>query len=270
MLKIFFSILLAANAALFAYQRGYLDTIFPSGREPARMQGQINADRIRIVPQGSAEAPPRNERGEGAAKPDASTLAAAASGAASASASKAQDAPAAPVAPVAAVASATGRGEPKAAEPLVCVDIGNFRSDEARRFGAQLAALSLGDKVSRRGVQDVVTHMVYIPPQGDREGAEKKAGELRRRGIEDFYIIQDNSSLRWAISLGVFKTEEGARAHLANLNQKGVRTARIGERSIASTQTVFRVKDLDAAGREALEKIKAAFPRQEMKACQAQ
>lgn len=268
MLKILFSILLAANAALFAYQRGYLEAIFPSGREPARMHGQINADRIRIVPQGGAGAPAQGERGEGTTKPGAS--AAAASAVASVSVPKAQDVPTVPAALVTAAAQTAGRTDTKTAEPLACVDIGNFSGDETRRFGKQLAALSLGDKVSRRSVQDTVTHMVYIPPQGDREGAEKKVGELRRRGIEDFYIIQDNSSLRWAISLGVFKTEEGARTHLASLNEKGVRTARIGERSIASTQTVFRVKGLDAAGREALEKIKSAFPKQEMRDCEAQ
>lgn len=152
-------------------------------------------------------------------------------------------------------------------EVLLCAEIGNFSPDEARRFSAQLAALALGERVSQRAVQEVATHMVYIPPQADKEGAEKKADQLRQLGIQDFFIIQDNSPLRWGISLGVFKQEEAARAHLTSLNQKGVRSARIGQRSVSSSLTAFRLRDIDAGTKSALEKIKAGFPKQDMRDC---
>jgi hypothetical protein len=38
---------------------------------------------------------------------------------------------------------------------------------------------------------------VYIPPQGSKEGAEKKAGELRALGVSNYFIMSDNSPLRW-------------------------------------------------------------------------
>lgn len=97
---------------------------------------------------------------------------------------------------------------------------------------------------------------------------EKKAGELRKLGVEDFFIIQDNSPMRWGISLGVFKQEDAARTHLAALNQKGVQSARIGQRTVTSSQVAFQIRDLDKEGKAAFDKIKAGFPRQETRKCQ--
>lgn len=156
----------------------------------------------------------------------------------------------------------------KQEEVVACAEIGNFNPEEAKRFTAQLVALSLGERLSQRPVQEVASHMVYIPPLADKDAAEKKAGELRRMGINEFYIIQDNSDLRWSISLGVFKLEEAARAHLTNLSQKGVRSARIGQRSVASNAVVFQVRELDTTAKSALQKISADFPKQELRNCE--
>ncbi len=217
MLKFFFWILLLANAGLFAYQQGYFAVLLPSGREPARMDNQLNADKIRLVP---------------------------------------------PPPPVPAPAAV------KTEEVVACAEIGNFNPEEAKRFTAQLVALSLGERLSQRPVQEVASHMVYIPPLADKDTAEKKAGELRRLGVNDFYIIQDNSDLRWSISLGVFKLEEAARAHLVSLSQKGVRSARIGQRGVTSNAVAFQLRELDANTKSALEKISADFPKQELRNCE--
>ncbi len=220
MLKFFFWILLLANGGLLAYQHGYFEALLPSGREPARIGNQLNADKIKLIPP-SAPQP-------------------------------VSDAP--PAAQAAAAAA--------------CTEIGNFNPDEAKRFSAQLASLALGERLLARPVQEVASHMVYIPPQVDKESADKKASELRRLGVEDFFIIQDNSPLRWGISLGVFKMEEAARTHLANLNQKGVRSARIGQRSVTSNLVAFQLKELDADAMSVVEKVKAGFAKQEMRKCE--
>jgi hypothetical protein len=245
MLKFFFWIVLLANAGLLAFQQGYLDTLFPSGREPGRVNNQLNPDKIRLLPAGAVAPAPVP--------------------AVSAASTTATAVAPPPVSDAVMSAISTARKP----DTLSCADIGNFSADEAKRFSAQLAPLSLGDRLAQRSVQEIVSHLVYIPPQGDKEGADKKAGELRRLGITDFYVIQDNSPLRWGISLGVFKTEEAARGHLVHLNQKGVRTARIGQRNVAANLVAFRLKDLDAGARNAVEKIKAGFPKQEMKGCEA-
>lgn len=216
MLKFFFWTMLLANGALLAYQQGYFDTMVPSGREPARMKAQLNADKITLI---------------------------------------AEPAPA----PVPAAAAKP--------ETIACVEIGNFNPEDAKRFGEQLATLSLGERVKEREIREAASHMVYIPPLADKAAAEKKAGELRKLGIEDFFIIQDNSSMRWGISLGVFRQEEAARTHLDNLNKMGVRSARIGQRGVASTAVAFQLREIDAETKRALDRIKEGFPKQEMRVC---
>lgn len=248
MLKFFFWLLLLANAALFAYQRGYLESVLPSGREPARLARQFNADKIKLI-----SAPPAAEEEQ---TPPAESQPATA------------PTPGTPAATTASVAAVPAPGPVPAKSTVpTCIEIGNFTADEAKRFGAQLAVLALGPRLSQHPVQQAASHIVYIPPQGSKEGAEKKAGELRHLGVKDFFIIQNDSSLRWGISLGVFKQESTARAYLAGLNQKGVHSARVGEYGGTNSLVAFRLLGLDAKAKETLDKIKAGFPRQQTRVC---
>lgn len=71
---------------------------------------------------------------------------------------------------------------------------------------------------------------VYIPPLADKLAADKKAGELRQLGITDYFIIQDNSPNRFAISLGVFSSEKGGQDRFTEVKTKGVKSARVSIR----------------------------------------
>jgi hypothetical protein len=153
-----------------------------------------------------------------------------------------------------------------------CTEVGNFTAAGARRFSDQLASLKLGDKVVQKLTQDVTSHMVYIPPQDGREGAERRVAELRRLGIGDFYVIPDsfpNPALRSGVSLGIFRTEEAAKAYVGQLISRGVRSARIIARRSGAGKQVFQLRDLSPEARTALENIKSAFPDQEIRACSA-
>lgn len=259
MLKFFFWILVLANAGLFAYQQGYFDAFVSSGHEPARMKDQLNADKIKLIP-----APPPAPV---AAPAPASTPVPAPAPAEPAAASEPAVADATPAKTVAEKTQEEKKPEDKKPQLIACTEIGNFGPEDAARFAAQLARASLGEGVTKRPIQEATSHIVFIPPQADKESAEKKASELRSLGIEDFFIIQDNSNLRWGISLGVFKQEEAARTHLANLNQKGVRSARIAPRTVSSSMVAFQLHNLDAEKKKTLDKIKADFPKQEIHRC---
>jgi hypothetical protein len=160
-----------------------------------------------------------------------------------------------------------GQGDKKG-DVLACVELGNFQPSEAPRIEDRLKQLALGDRQARINIVDVASHIVYIPPQGSKEGADKKAGELRRLGINDFFVVQDQSNLRWAISLGVFKSEDAAKAHLANLNSRGVHTARVGARAVSSTKFAYQLHTLSPEEKARVDSIKADFPNQEMRNCQ--
>jgi hypothetical protein len=234
MLKFFFWLLLLANAGLFAYQQGYLDSMMGDSREPKRLSAQLNADKIKLLPVAA--------QGVAAGKAPAS-----AASAASAASSEVADSP------------------ESSAAPQACIEIGNFAEADAKRFEAQLAPLALGTHLLKRNIAEPAGFLVFMPPQGSKEGADKKAGELRRLGVTDFAIMQD-PNMRWAISLGVFSTQDAAKARLAELNKQGVRTARIGPR-LSAAKIAFQLRDLDAAARDKLDKIKAGFPQQDKRDC---
>ncbi|MFC5473139.1 SPOR domain-containing protein [Paraherbaspirillum soli] len=151
--------------------------------------------------------------------------------------------------------------------PIACTEIGNFNAAEARKFSSQWAELMPAVKLARRDIQEVASHMVYLPPLGSKEAADKKADDLRQLGITEFFVIQDATPLRYGISLGIFKTEEAAQKQVANLARKGLNGARVGTRSASAHKTAFQLKNLDAPAKAALDKIKADFPAQEMRSC---
>jgi hypothetical protein len=226
-LKFIFWSLLAVNAALFAYGRGYLGHFSGNEHEPERLLNQLNASKLAIISADQAN------------KAAAST------------------------------AAAVNDAKPAPAPVQACVEIASFVLADARRFEAQLATLDLGDRQSRHNLPgtEVSSYIVYIPSQGNKEGADKKAGELRALGVTNYFIISDNSPLRWGISLGVFKTDNAAQNQLAALMKQGVRTARVAPRMSGSKLLAFQFREVDADLKAKLEKIRAGFPNAEVHSC---
>ena len=243
MLRFVFWSLLLLNAALFAYAKGFLGNGKGTEEERARIKPQLEAARLTVLTNAQAEA----------AK------------AAPASASTAADQASAP-ATGAAAASAPAAA---AANPLACIDVGTFSAGEARRFESRLAKLDLGERQSREAVQaqDVTSYLVNIPPQGSKEAADRKAGELRNLGVTNFFVMSGDSPMKYAISLGVFKTESGAQALLAQLNKQGVHTARITPRGPQATRYSYRFRDIEADTRERIVAVADAVSSAEAKAC---
>lgn len=230
MLKFLFWILLSINAALFAYGRGYLGNFKGNEREPARMKSQVGADKLKLVP--ASQATP-------------------------AKVSEAASAPA----PV---------PEPVAAAPalIACVEIGNLTAAEARRFETRIAALGPLKPVRQNVTStEVGSYMVHIPPQATRAAADSKAEELKNLGVTNYYVIPDNTPMKWAISLGVFKSENAAKTLLAALNRQGVQGARISGRGTQVTRVNYRFRDIEPAMRDRLDRIAASFPGQRARSC---
>jgi hypothetical protein len=123
-------------------------------------------------------------------------------------------------------------------------------------------------KPTRLEVADPSSHMVLIPPQNDKAGAEKKVAELRTLGVTDYYVLQDppNPELRWGVSLGIFKSEEAARTYLAQMSQKGVRSARVVEYKTPMKKFAFQLP-ADSQALAGIDKLKSAFPNQQARNC---
>jgi hypothetical protein len=153
---------------------------------------------------------------------------------------------------------------------VACIEAGSFSAAEARRFEAKLAPLQLGERQARHNLAttDATSHIVFIPPQGSKEAAERKAGELKNLGVSDYFIVSDNSSLKWGISLGVFKSEAAAQALLSTLGKKGVHSARMAARGAQPSKLAFRFSAIDAATKAKIDAITGPFAGVETRNCE--
>jgi hypothetical protein len=236
--------LLCANALLFAWGRGFLGGAEPEQREPARLQNQLAADKLvlltgaqaQAIAQAAAPAEPPAESSAAAEVPAPATEAPAA-------------APAAPA--------------------VACVETDAFPAFEARRFETRLARLDLGERQTRLTVpfQEVTSHLVYLPPQGGKEGADRRTAELREHGVTNSFVMQGDSPLRWAISLGVFKTEAAARSESARLTKLGIANVRILPRGPQTQRFAYRFRDIDAELRNRIVEAGRGLPAAVLHVC---
>ena len=154
-------------------------------------------------------------------------------------------------------------------ELVACVQAGPFSTADARRFEARVARLGLAPRQSRIEIpyQEVTSRLVYLPPNGGREGAQRRVAELKERGVTNFFIMQnDTSPLRYAISLGVFKSEAAAQTQLAALVKQGVHSAKVAGRS-SGTRIAYQFRGIDAATSARIERMAATYAGQETRAC---
>lgn len=178
--------------------------------------------------------------------------------------------PAAPVVPAIVVASAPVVASPvhateKNKTESNCLEWGEFSGTDLARAETTLAQMKLGDKLSQRTVEYSRGYWVYIAPFKTHASRNKKIKQLKDLGIEDYFVVQEPGHWMNAISLGVFKTEEAAKNHLSELNKKGVRTAKVGERASKLKFTVFILKHMDAAAAAQLEALKKDYANSELK-----
>ena len=155
-------------------------------------------------------------------------------------------------------------GPAKAAQLAnVCLEWGAFTEAERSAALAALEPLQLGRQMTQRRIESTSAYWVYVPPLPSKPAAEKRVAELRDLGLKDFFILSDGAQ-RNAISLGVFKTEDGANKFLETIKAQGIRNAKSGERSQTIQQTVIVLRDPQPAQAQKIQALKADFPGSEV------
>ncbi|WP_341676542.1 SPOR domain-containing protein [Niveibacterium sp. SC-1] len=200
LLRPLFFLLIVANLLLVFFNMTRFDRA--PGGEPDRLSSQLYPEKIKLV---------------------AADVAAAAAPRAVASAAV-EDKPAAE----------TPAPEPTASTPAPAVTLACVRWTGVTRAQADdvlAKARAAGFTANEEAASGASSWWVHIPPQTDRASAEKKAGELQRLGISDFFIVNDAGANQNAISLGLYKSSESAQRALEQLKTKGVQSARITERA---------------------------------------
>lgn len=159
---------------------------------------------------------------------------------------------------------------PAVVEPTptqICMEWG-VPPQDLERAQAALKTLQLAesDVLVRKPAEKSASYWVFIPPLKSKQDANKKVEELKSLGVQDSFVMQDNNKWRYAVSLGVFSTEEAATKYLAQVREKGVKSAKTTPRDHEGGHASLVIK----ASRENLElelvKVKQDFPDSELKA----
>ena len=201
-------LLVLANLLFYAFSEGYFGRL--DNPDAGRVEKQVLPERMRIVSRGEVPAAPVK-----VVAPEAE--------------------PVVPEVVTEAAKAEPAKAEPAKVEPVskakelppVCVVWEHLSIAEADRFSAFLSKRFAELKVTRPAVGGESNGWwVFVAPLPSKAEAEKKAAELRRFGVTDYFIIPDGPN-RFAISLGVFSSEKGGQEKLAEVKELGVRSARL-------------------------------------------
>jgi len=149
--------------------------------------------------------------------------------------------------------------------PKQCIEWGEFSGSGLAQVQSSVAAMQLGEKVTQRTIEHTSGFWVFIPPLKNHAEVQRKIGQLKKMGVSDYFVVQEDGAWLNAISLGVFRTEESAQKFLGSLHLKGVRSAKIGERMSKLKFTIFVLTGLDATAEDKVRLIQKDFPESELK-----
>lgn len=149
--------------------------------------------------------------------------------------------------------------------PAACLEWGVFAGPSIAKAEAALAQLEIPAAQIERAVTDAGGYWVHMPPQKTKADADRKVRELKTLGVTEFVMVTDGE-WRYAISLGIFRTDEGAQGFLAGLRKQGVRSAVVARRENFLKQVVFYVREPSPGTAARLTLTQKEFPGSELKA----
>lgn len=163
------------------------------------------------------------------------------------------------------------RGEPEPAAPVsgapddtradaVCLEFGPLSQEELARARTALVSGVADERVTVTSVMATANWWVYIPPRRSREQADREVARLKAIGVTEHYVVQDSTEMRFAVSLGIFRTQEAAERFAAGLRERGVRNATVGPRPHQIRLSMLVVRTPTDAETARIVEVKADFP----------
>lgn len=147
-----------------------------------------------------------------------------------------------------------------------CLEWGVVAGADVGRAEAAIAALKLPESSVQRTVLDASGYWVYLPPAKSKTQLERNLGELSALGVTDYFVVQDATPWRNAISLGIFKAEDAAKSFLAALETKGIKGAVAARRENFLRQIAYSLREPEAATVARLAEVQREFPGTQLKA----
>jgi hypothetical protein len=251
-MRVLVFLLVLVNLLFFTWAQGYFGT--SANPDALRLQQQINPGQLTVI---RREDPPPGPPLGPPPMPPSAEVSPAEGGAV-----------AAPPAPAELEAEkpekATEKKEPNAC--LIWNELAVTDADKLERLAVgKFSAL----KLKRRNPSASGTYWVFIPPSANRQEADAKAAELKELGAPEFLIVQDAGPNRFAISLGVFSTQEAANKRLAALREIKVSGALVGERNLKSALASLEARGPQGAASALREAALALLPKSKATSCKA-
>ncbi|MDD3433673.1 MAG: SPOR domain-containing protein, partial [Tepidiphilus sp.] len=110
-----------------------------------------------------------------------------------------------------------------------------------------------------------VSWRVVLPPQGSAAAANRRLENLHQAGVDDAFVIRDPGPLQWGISLGLFRSPEGAEKKMAELRTKNVKDAQIVARTVPVIELSYQCPP--SVADDLRRRIQARFPQLSIDAC---
>lgn len=157
-------------------------------------------------------------------------------------------------------AAPAAESAPEANAEKRCVVLTSVTPDAAEAL--HHAASDAGLEFTLSGLQPR-SYWVHLPPGGGKDGATRRTETLTRAGFTDFLIVRDAGPNQYAVSLGLFRAEEAAQRLLEQLQQKGIKTARITVREASGSSGRAEIAGPAPAVEALLAKMKTSTEGQE-------
>lgn len=253
MLRAIVVVLLAVNVGFWAWTQGWLDLVVGvparGDREPGRLGLQVAPDLVRVTPvESEAGKPVRRE--PAATSPPAPPVWNAPD-----AAGTAEPPPVAPAQPDAAASETSSTAPPQAAALALasatlspdCLEAGPFTP--AERVAAETALVSVAlppDAYRDVAVRKPGTWIVYMGRYPDAAQLADKVAQIKRIGGINFEHLRGLPQLEPGLALGRFSDRASAESALADLNNRGIRTARVVTLAAPVTMHRLRAESPDA------------------------
>lgn len=140
--------------------------------------------------------------------------------------------------------------------PPACLEAGPYTPAQIAAAESVLQTVLPAGSWSSLKTETPPVWILYMGKYPNREALQKKADELRRLKIS-FDEVHNVPELNDGLALGRYSSKANAEKALADLNQRGVRTARVAQLSPAVVSHSLRVERADATLQSRLAGLRA-------------
>ena len=154
---------------------------------------------------------------------------------------------------------------PVPASPPECLQAGTFTDIQTAALRTKLQAALPANSWRLDPVVEPARWIVYMGKYPTADALAKKRAELASLNLK--FEPLTNPALEIGLSLGGFQTQAAANAALANLNRRGVRTARVVQERAEVRGAVLKLAAVDALLKARLDEIRAVLADKPLRAC---